>query len=150
MAYSLATRPFGRVCFESGITVCATFMSTELHRLKTPYRMCSTTFFASRQINICRRFLAPNGQSLLKVLSGPGLDPNARIDPKTPVREMTVNDWALLVKAFDEWPFAPEVRLSCNAQAHAAHELHRSFQSRMQLELTTKNMADARVQLLIH
>ncbi|KAJ7725843.1 S-adenosyl-L-methionine-dependent methyltransferase [Mycena maculata] len=37
--------------------------------------------------------LAPNAQSLLK---------------KTPVREMTVEDWSLLVKAFDEWPFAPE------------------------------------------
>ncbi|KAJ7925279.1 S-adenosyl-L-methionine-dependent methyltransferase [Mycena leptocephala] len=53
-------------------------------------------------------FLAPNAQSLLKGLTAPNLDEEHRIDPKTPVREMTVKDWALLVKAFDEWRFAPE------------------------------------------
>jgi transcription factor 1 len=28
---------------------------------------------------------------------------------KKPIKAMTVHDWALLLKAFDEWPFAPEV-----------------------------------------
>ncbi|KAJ7703220.1 S-adenosyl-L-methionine-dependent methyltransferase, partial [Mycena rosella] len=53
-------------------------------------------------------FLAPNAQSLMKKLDSPSLDPKHRINPKTPVREMTVEHWALLVKAFDEWSFAPE------------------------------------------
>ncbi|KAJ7647354.1 S-adenosyl-L-methionine-dependent methyltransferase [Roridomyces roridus] len=53
-------------------------------------------------------YLAPNAQSLLKVINAPGLEPHQRVDPKTPVRQMSMNDWALLVKAFDEWPFAPE------------------------------------------
>ncbi|KAJ7262196.1 S-adenosyl-L-methionine-dependent methyltransferase [Mycena haematopus] len=44
-------------------------------------------------------FLAPNAQSLLK-----GTD----IDPKTPVRELTVGEWTQLVSAFHVWPFAPE------------------------------------------
>ncbi|KAJ7680301.1 ribosomal RNA adenine dimethylase-domain-containing protein [Mycena polygramma] len=51
-------------------------------------------------------YLAPNAQSLLKTLTAPGLE--HRLDPKTPVREMTIQDWALLVNAFDEWRFAPE------------------------------------------
>ncbi|KAJ7084366.1 S-adenosyl-L-methionine-dependent methyltransferase [Mycena belliarum] len=53
-------------------------------------------------------YLAPNAQSLLKKLTAPDLDANHRINPKTPVREMSVQDWSLLVQAFDEWPFAPE------------------------------------------
>ncbi|KAJ7132770.1 S-adenosyl-L-methionine-dependent methyltransferase [Mycena crocata] len=53
-------------------------------------------------------YLAPNAQTLLNKLTAPGLDKKHRVDPKTPIREMSVNDWRLLVKAFDEWPFAPE------------------------------------------
>ncbi|KAJ6593879.1 S-adenosyl-L-methionine-dependent methyltransferase [Mycena capillaripes] len=53
-------------------------------------------------------YLAPNAQSLLKGLTAPNLGWEHRINPKTPVREMTINDWVLLVKAFDEWRFAPE------------------------------------------
>ncbi|KAJ6499322.1 S-adenosyl-L-methionine-dependent methyltransferase [Mycena sanguinolenta] len=44
-------------------------------------------------------FLAPNAQSLLK-----GTD----INPKTPVRDLTVEEWRQLVSAFHVWPFAPE------------------------------------------
>ncbi|KAJ7072347.1 S-adenosyl-L-methionine-dependent methyltransferase [Mycena amicta] len=53
-------------------------------------------------------YLAPNAQTLLKGISDPDLPVDARLDPQTPVRKMTINDWGLLVKAFDEWPFAPE------------------------------------------
>ncbi|KAJ7096344.1 S-adenosyl-L-methionine-dependent methyltransferase [Mycena epipterygia] len=53
-------------------------------------------------------YLAPNAQTLLKKIAMPGGAEDHRINPKTPVREMTVKDWAVLVKAFDEWPFAPE------------------------------------------
>ncbi|KAJ7287554.1 S-adenosyl-L-methionine-dependent methyltransferase [Mycena rebaudengoi] len=45
-------------------------------------------------------YLAPNAQSLLKKL-----DPELA---KRPIREMSVEEWASLIKAFDEWPFAPE------------------------------------------
>ncbi|KAJ6609896.1 S-adenosyl-L-methionine-dependent methyltransferase [Mycena sp. CBHHK59/15] len=53
-------------------------------------------------------YLAPNAQTLLKKISVPGLPTNAYVPPDRPIREMDVADWALLVKAFDEWPFAPE------------------------------------------
>ncbi|KAJ7218084.1 hypothetical protein GGX14DRAFT_495526 [Mycena pura] len=53
-------------------------------------------------------YLAPNAQSLLKGLTSSDVDESERINPKTPVREMTIKEWSLLVKAFDEWPFAPE------------------------------------------
>ncbi|KAJ7188295.1 S-adenosyl-L-methionine-dependent methyltransferase [Mycena filopes] len=50
-------------------------------------------------------FLAPGAQSLLKVLTVG----DHQVNPDTPVREMTLQDWSLLVNAFDDWPFAPEV-----------------------------------------
>ena len=31
------------------------------------------------------------------------------LDTSKPVREMDVKDWAVLVQAFDSWPFAPDV-----------------------------------------
>ncbi|KAJ7497275.1 S-adenosyl-L-methionine-dependent methyltransferase, partial [Mycena latifolia] len=64
-------------------------------------------------------YLAPNAQTLMKKLSAPELNPKQRINPKTPVREMTVADWCLLVKAFDEWPFAPEARVRFDVHVHA-------------------------------
>ena len=33
-------------------------------------------------------------------------------DVKKVVRELTVHEWSILLKAFDEWPFAPQVCLS--------------------------------------
>ena len=55
------------------------------------------------------RSLAPGAQSLLKSLTDPSLPPEQRMDIKKQVRRMDVKDWALLVRAFDNWPFAPEV-----------------------------------------
>ncbi|KAJ7045493.1 S-adenosyl-L-methionine-dependent methyltransferase [Mycena alexandri] len=49
-------------------------------------------------------YLAPGAQMLLKKLA----DGERQVNPKTPVREMTLQDWSLLVNAFSEWPFAPE------------------------------------------
>jgi transcription factor 1 len=34
---------------------------------------------------------------------------NERVDIKKQVRKLTIPEWATLVKAFDRWPFAPEV-----------------------------------------
>ncbi|KAL0956733.1 hypothetical protein HGRIS_002853 [Hohenbuehelia grisea] len=52
--------------------------------------------------------LAPGASVLLKKLDGTGVDPDDVVDITTPVRRLTVRDWSLIMKAFDEWPFAPE------------------------------------------
>ncbi|KAF7971210.1 hypothetical protein HWV62_21606 [Athelia sp. TMB] len=50
--------------------------------------------------------LAPGAPSLLPKISNP--EDAKPVDIKTPIRRLTVADWASIVKAFDEWPFAPE------------------------------------------
>ena len=34
------------------------------------------------------------------------------IDPKKPVRALTVEEWTAILHAFNEWPFAPKVSAS--------------------------------------
>lgn len=53
--------------------------------------------------------LAPGAGSLLKPLTDPSLPPEQRIDPHKPPRALSLADWALVIRAFDQWPFAPEV-----------------------------------------
>ncbi|KAJ4483467.1 S-adenosyl-L-methionine-dependent methyltransferase [Lentinula aciculospora] len=48
----------------------------------------------------CIEDLGPGAQSLIPKL-------NATIDPETTIREITVSQWASLIKEFDAWPFAP-------------------------------------------
>lgn len=53
--------------------------------------------------------LGPGAQSLIKKIADPNLPDSERIqNVKTQVRQMTVHDWSVLIKAFDEWPFAPQ------------------------------------------
>ncbi|TFK74052.1 S-adenosyl-L-methionine-dependent methyltransferase [Pluteus cervinus] len=52
--------------------------------------------------------LAPNGQVLLKKIDDPNLPPEERLNVKKAIRSMSVQDWSILLKAFDEWPFAPD------------------------------------------
>jgi len=52
--------------------------------------------------------LAPGAATLLKTLTDPSLPPEQRLDISKPPRGLTVADWALLVRAFELWPFAPE------------------------------------------
>lgn len=47
--------------------------------------------------------------NLIPKLTNLDLPPDQRIDPDKWIREYTVQDWALIVKAFKEWPFAPDV-----------------------------------------
>jgi transcription factor 1 len=47
--------------------------------------------------------------NLIPKLTNPDLPEDQRIDPDKWIREYTVQDWALVVKAFKEWPFAPDV-----------------------------------------
>ncbi|ETW81012.1 hypothetical protein HETIRDRAFT_238884, partial [Heterobasidion irregulare TC 32-1] len=61
--------------------------------------------------------LAPGAQVLLKALTSPDLPESQRVDTGKTVRNLSVSDWTLFARAFDEWPFAPEVcpipRLPC-------------------------------------
>jgi len=52
--------------------------------------------------------LAPGAGTLIKALTKPELPASERVDVKKPIRSLTVDDWRLVLKAFDEWPFAPE------------------------------------------
>ncbi|GJE94935.1 SAM-dependent methyltransferase [Phanerochaete sordida] len=52
--------------------------------------------------------LAFGAESLLKPLTDESRPPEERVDVKQPIRDLTVKDWALIMRAFDEWPFAPE------------------------------------------
>lgn len=51
--------------------------------------------------------LAPGADVLLRPLTDKSLPPEQRVDIRLMVKELTVSDWALIVRAFDDWPFAP-------------------------------------------
>jgi len=55
--------------------------------------------------------LAPGAEVLLDRLTDKKLPPEQRVDIRLRVRHLTVSDWALIVRAFDAWPFAPAVCL---------------------------------------
>jgi transcription factor 1 len=46
------------------------------------------------------------------MLTKPDLPASERVDVKKTIKALEVHDWALVLKAFDDWPFAPEVSLS--------------------------------------
>ena len=54
--------------------------------------------------------LAPGAEVLLNKLYDKRLPLDQRVDIRTRVRDLTVSDWVLIARAFDAWPFAPEVR----------------------------------------
>jgi len=51
--------------------------------------------------------LAPGAEVLLKTLTDKTLPPEQRVDVRLAAKELTISDWALIVRAFDAWPFAP-------------------------------------------
>ena len=53
--------------------------------------------------------LAPGAEVLLETLTDKALPPTERVDIRLLIRDLTVSDWALIARAFDAWPFAPEV-----------------------------------------
>ena len=55
--------------------------------------------------------LGPGGKNLLPKLCNKELPPNERLDTKKTPRSLDLNEWALVVRVFKEWPFRPEVRL---------------------------------------
>jgi transcription factor 1 len=63
--------------------------------------------------------LAPGAQSLIKQVASPDLPESERLNIKKQVRKLNVHDWSILLKAFDKWPFAPEVRHSFAGGSHS-------------------------------
>ena len=57
------------------------------------------------------RSLGPGAESLLKVLTDSSLPLQQRVDISKQVRKLDVSDWALVIRAFNDWPFAPDVSL---------------------------------------
>ena len=53
--------------------------------------------------------LAPGAEVLLKTLTDKTLPPEQRVDVRLTTKQLTLSDWALIVRAFDAWPFAPNV-----------------------------------------
>ncbi|KAF8577315.1 S-adenosyl-L-methionine-dependent methyltransferase [Ramaria rubella] len=53
--------------------------------------------------------LAPGANNMLQYLEGPNVSPNDQLDTKTLINELTVDQWAKVVGAFDKWPFAPDM-----------------------------------------
>ncbi|KAF5376226.1 hypothetical protein D9615_008540 [Tricholomella constricta] len=52
--------------------------------------------------------LAPGAQILLKKVTDPALPDSERLDVRKKVNKLQAHEWAILLKAFDEWPFKPE------------------------------------------
>ena len=53
--------------------------------------------------------LAPGAEVLLDRLTDKKLPPEQRVDIRLRVNHLNLSDWALIVRAFDAWPFAPSV-----------------------------------------
>ncbi|KAG6918073.1 hypothetical protein DXG01_016731 [Tephrocybe rancida] len=51
--------------------------------------------------------LAPNAQILLQAVTNPDLPESERLDVTKKIKDMEAPDWAILLKAFDDWPFKP-------------------------------------------
>ncbi|KAI6169297.1 S-adenosyl-L-methionine-dependent methyltransferase [Pisolithus thermaeus] len=77
---------------------------------------CLRKLFVLKSKNLERAIghLAPGSTALLSYLTDPTLpaDHPARADVLKLIRKMEVMDWAAVVRAFDAWPFAPEVSRS--------------------------------------
>jgi len=52
--------------------------------------------------------VAPGAGALLTMLANDVIPGGKNIDLNKQIRRLTVEEWALIVQAFDEWPFAPE------------------------------------------
>ncbi|KAJ8518146.1 hypothetical protein ONZ45_g4748 [Pleurotus djamor] len=79
-------------------------------RLLDKWDFCLRRLFVlkSKPLKQAISALAPGAQVLLKKLESTDIPPEDRVNVKTEVRKLSVDDWAKIIKAFDEWPFAPE------------------------------------------
>lgn len=62
--------------------------------------------------------LAPGAEVLLKTLTDKSLPPEQLVDIRLKVKQLNISDWALIARAFDAWPFAPEVCPFINLLGH--------------------------------
>ena len=69
----------------------------------------SLPFYRNDDTYMPHSSLAPGAGTLIKMVTDPKLPASQRLDVKKQVRAMTAEDWSVLLKAFDEWPFAPGV-----------------------------------------
>lgn len=61
---------------------------------------------------IFRRSLAPGASNLIKTISSFKKPADERVDPNKTIKKLDLKDWAIIMKAFDEWPFAPQVSVA--------------------------------------
>lgn len=55
------------------------------------------------------RNLGAGASTLLRKLTGPDVPEDRRVNIKSPVNALKVEDFARIVDEFHRWPFAPEV-----------------------------------------
>jgi transcription factor 1 len=77
----------------------------------------------STQLRKAMSSLAPGAEVLLNTLTDQKLPPEQRVDVRLRVKDLTISDWALIERAFDAWPFAPDVRHSFYQFARSLAEL---------------------------
>ncbi|KAG6885163.1 hypothetical protein C0993_005403 [Termitomyces sp. T159_Od127] len=51
--------------------------------------------------------LAPNSRVLIGAVTNPNLPESERLDVSKKIRDMEAHEWAIFMKAFDNWPFKP-------------------------------------------
>lgn len=92
-SFSSKKRPLSRNV--SGmLTICAAF----LHRFIT--------------ISYTLSLLGPGAKNILPKLTDKKLPAEERMDIKKTPRSLDIREWGLVVRAFKEWPFRPEVYIT--------------------------------------
>ena len=72
--------------------------------------VCSLTTHSPQQRHLNSfSHLAPGAQVLIKNITDPDRPDSQRVDVRKQVRKLTIDEWSLLIEAFHQWSFAPEV-----------------------------------------
>ncbi|TCD67450.1 Mitochondrial transcription factor 1 [Steccherinum ochraceum] len=67
-------------------------------------------------------YLAAGASSLLTPLTSEDLPPDERVDVKRRIKDLTLADWTLVLRAFENWPFAPSQEDMAIASSFNMHE----------------------------
>lgn len=70
---------------------------------------CPISLSSDLASHLFNRSLCPGADALLEPLTSRAIPVEDRLDVSKPIRELSTEDWLKVVKAFDEWPFAPTV-----------------------------------------
>ncbi|KAF8069972.1 hypothetical protein FPV67DRAFT_1753867 [Lyophyllum atratum] len=60
------------------------------------------------ELRVALGALAPGAGGLVKKLTDPRLREEERLDVRKKINQLEAHEWAILLKAFEEWPFKPE------------------------------------------